>query len=245
MQYRYTSLAFSFLAATGVLARPYTSYEKDTSITVSLTNAAGDPSTDLTFTTLPYTATPMHTGPFTQIELLVGKDVTPQDLRCQALDTNGKAIVEVRGNNTDVTFSDAGKGAWTFRAPTNVASVTCDPTFKKIDPEDPRLNLRVILSNDAAEETGQTQVKAGIYQETTPIGSSGPYQTVALAVGEFVEKQDERCQVLDQMGNPVTVHRGGKTDITFSDAGKGAWTFDALTEISEIICDPNFVGKST
>ena len=244
MQYRYTSIALSFLAATGVLARPYTSYEQDTSIVVSLTNAAGDLSTDLTFSSLPYTVTPMHTGPFTQIELKVGKDVDPQDLRCQALDSHGKAIVEERGTNTDVTFSDAGKGAWTFRAPTSVASVTCDPTFEKIDPEDPRLNLRVILSNDAAEETGQTQVKAGVYQETTPVGSSGPFQTVALAVGEFVANQAERCQVLDHMGNPVTVHRGGKTDTTFSDAGKGAWSFDALTSISEIICDPNFVGKS-
>lgn len=243
MQYRYTTLALSFLAMTGALARPYSASDMDTTITVSLSNGV-DASSDLIFPSLPYTATPGHTGPFTQIALTVGKDVTPQDLRCQALDSNGKPIVELRGANTDVSFSDAGKGAWTFRAPTSVSSVTCDPAFTKIDPEDPRLNLRVVLSSDATETTGQTQVKAGIYQETTPVGSGGPFETVELRVGEFVAKQDQRCQVLDAQGNPATVHRGGKTDITFSDAGKGAWMFDQDTEISEIICDPNFVGAS-
>lgn len=244
MQYRYTTLALSFLAVTGALARPYSAaVDADSSVTVSLSNGV-DASTDLLFSTLPSTSTPSHTGPFTQINLKVGKNVSPQDLRCQALDSNGKPIVELRGENTDITFADGGKGAWTFRAPTKVASVTCDPSFKKIDPEDPRLNLRIVLSSDATETTTQTQVKAGIYQETTPVGSSGPYETVELRVGEFVAKQDQRCQVLDAAGNPVTVNRGANTDITFADGGKGAWKFNQATKISEIICDPNFVSAS-
>lgn len=246
MQYRYTSVLLSLLAATGALALPYTaSHDADTSITVSLSDG-NKLNTDLKFAGhLPETEVPTTTGPFTQISLKVGKDVVPQDLRCQAVDTNGTAIVVLRDPNTDISFSDADKGAWTFRAPTKVANVTCDPLLKKISPDDDRLNLRVILSNILTETTSQTALKAGIYQETTPVGSGGPFKTVELKLGTLVAKQTQRCQVLDSAGKPVTVKRAGKTDITFSDAGKGEWNFDAATQISEIICDPAFVAAST
>lgn len=245
MQYKYTTLALSLLAATGAIARPYYSYELDTSISVSFSD--GQLVQDQLSFTEGYaeTQTPLGVNQFTQITLTLGKDVVNQNLRCQAQDTTGKPIVVLRGANTDVSFGDGGKGAWTFRAPATIANVTCDDALIKIDPEDDRLNLRVVLSNDATETGSQTQLKAGIFQEALPVATSGPFESVELRVGDLVAKQDQRCQVLDGFGNPITVHRNGKTDNTFSDAKKGAWTFDAATEVSEIICDPNFVGASS
>ncbi|KAL9620223.1 MAG: hypothetical protein Q9160_005232 [Pyrenula sp. 1 TL-2023] len=186
-------------------------------------------------------ATPQGTGPFDFVSVLIGSEIAQQDLRCQVLDSAHNPIIGLRGANTDITFSDAGKGAWKFRAGATVVSeVVCDPSFKQIDSDAGK--LRVVLANDGAGFATQTVLDAGARAEAAPIGTKGPYETVELRVGELVEKQDYRCQLLEEGSNaPIAVERKGSKDVTFGDGGKGEWTFQAGEKrVGNIVCDPAF-----
>lgn len=148
-----------------------------------------------------------------------------------------------RGANTDITFGDGDKGEWTFKQESKVSSIICDPTFKKVGVD--ATQIRVVLSNQATELGSQTVFAEGKRQEQRPVGSSGPFQTIEIRVGALVQKQDTRCQALDKAGKPIVATRGKNTDVTFSDAGKGEWTFKKESEVSKIICDPAFKAAST
>jgi len=240
------AIALSLLAATGALAAPATrrSYDSsyDNTVTVILSDG-GETGAQVSGLSSTYNSagTPAISGPFSTIEISLGAGVTNADLRCEALDNYGNPIVAVRGANTDTTFSDADKGPWTFRQPSYVSQVVCDPTFVKIDPTSDELNLRVILENQSTETGSQTALPAGTLVDLPPVGSSGPFETVELSVGSLVEKQDYRCQILDNYGNPLIVLRGANRDITFSDADKGAWTLETPSYVSDIVCNPTFV----
>ncbi|EXJ87927.1 hypothetical protein A1O1_04854 [Capronia coronata CBS 617.96] len=234
----YTSL-LCLLAATGALAAPHSRRQVDNEIRVSLSDL-GETGAQVTLAEgVRDTAIPALSGPFATVELTLGTDVQDQALRCQILDHMGSPIVVLRGANTDITFADGGKGAWTLREPSMVSQVVCDPTFAQIDSDAGK--LRVVLESQSTETGSQTVLEAGQREEAMPVGSSGPFETVELRVGELVEDQKYRCQVLDHMGNPIIVLRGENRDITFSDAGKGAWTFETPSQVSDIVCDPTFV----
>jgi len=235
------AIALSLLAATGALAAPHSRRNYDDTVTVILSDGGETGAQVSGLSSYGSTGTPALSGPFTTIEIALGAGVQNKELRCSALDNYGNAIVGVRGANTDVTFSDADKGAWTFRQPSYVSEVACDPTFTKIDPNSDALNLRVILESQSTETGSQTVLPAGTLVDIPPVGSSGPFETVELSVGALVEKQDYRCQILDNYGQPLYVLRGGKRDITFSDADKGAWTLETPSEVSDIVCNPTFV----
>jgi hypothetical protein len=240
------TIAVALLAATGAMAAPHTRRYYDDTVTVILSDG-GETGAQVSGLSSTYRAmgTPALSGPFTTIEIALGAGVQNQELRCQALDNYGYPIVGVRGANTDTTFSDADKGAWTFRQASYVSEVVCDPTFVKIDPASDELNLRVILESQSTETGSQTQLPANTaLVDLPPVGSSGPFETVELSVGSLVAKQDFRCQILDLAGNPLYVLRGGKRDITFSDADKGAWTLETPSEVSDIVCNPTFVARS-
>jgi len=240
----YSTIAVSLLASTGALAAPFFS-TRDNSIKVVLGNLAGTyADLEISFTEgMAQTVTPSFSGPFSTVALQLGKDVVQQDLRCKVVDDAGNDIVVVRGNNTDVTFSDAGKGAWTLPESAMVGNVICDPEFKKITPEELAAGstLRVVLENQEIELGSQTELTPGWRDEQAPIGSNGPFETVELRVGKFVTKKDYRCQLLDTYGQAITLLRGGSNATTFSDQGKGEWTLDYSSEVSYIICDPTFV----
>ena len=233
-----TTIALSLLAATGALAAPHRRSCDDT-VTVALSDGAETGARVFLHSTYRDMGASAISGPFTFVEVLLGADVVNKDLRCQVLDLSGNPIIGERTPNIDTTFSDAGKGAWTLRQPSYVSEVVCDPTFVKIDPNSDDLKLRVVLESQLTGS--QTVLDAGVFAEALPVGSSGPFETVELRVGSLVAKQDERCQILDNYGNPLYVLRNGKRDITFSDADKGAWTLETPSEVSEILCDPNFV----
>lgn len=235
---QYTTI-LGLLAATGALAAPHSRRNADNEVRVSLSDLAETGAQVTLAEGVRDTAVPATDGPFATVELTLGADVQDQDLRCQILDHMGNPIVLLRGANTDITFGDGGKGAWTLREPTTVSEVICDPSFTQIDADAGK--LRVVLENQATETGSQTVLPAGDREEAPPVGSSGPFQTVELRVGELVEDQDYRCQVLDEAGNPIVVLRGENRDVTFSDAGKGAWTFETTSEVSKIVCDPTFV----
>jgi len=252
------AIALSLLAATGALAAPATRRSYDNTVTVILSDG-GETGAQVSGLSSTYNSagTPALSGPFSTIEISLGAGVANKDLRCEALDNYGNPIVAVRGANTDTTFSDADKGAWTFRKPSYVSQVVCDPTFVKIDPTSDELNLRVILQNQSTETGSQTALPAGTLVDLPPVGSSGPFETVELAVGSsgpfetvelavgsLVEKQDYRCQILDNYGNPLIVLRGANRDITFSDADKGAWTLETPSYVSDIVCNPTFVAST-
>jgi hypothetical protein len=100
--------------------------------------------------------------------------------------------------------------------------------------------IRVILSDQATDTGSQTTFTEGQREQKGPVGSDGPFQTVELHLGQNVQKQDYRCQVLDDQGKPIVLTRGASTDITFGDGGKGEWTFKKESIVSSIICDPTF-----
>ena len=153
----------------------------------------------------------------------------------------GAPIILKRGANTDITFGDGDKGAWTFRdAPSTVSKVICDPTFAKIGAAANTVSVR--LSNQGAELGTTTDFPDPSEQraESKPVGSTGPYTSVEIIVGELVKKQDIRCQLKDMHGADVVAKRGANVDTTFSDADKGEWTFKVESVVDNIICDPAF-----
>ncbi|KAF2119268.1 hypothetical protein BDV96DRAFT_596012 [Lophiotrema nucula] len=237
---QYSSALLALFAATGAFAAP-TYKGADNTIRVILQDQATETGSQTTLKSgVRDIKTPSTSGPFSTIELKVGADVPNRDeYRCAIWDEAGKPIVATRGANVDITFSDAGKGEWTFRKASKVASIICDPTFKKIDPKENQIT--VILQDQRTELGTQTTFTAGARQELTP-SSPGPYETVEIKVGSVVDPA-QRCQVNDKHGKPIVAVRGKNTDTTFSDAKKGEWTFKHRQEVSSIICDPTFVAK--
>lgn len=88
----------------------------------------------------------------------------------------------------------------------------------------------------------QTSFQEGWRQVQRPQGSNGPYNTVALEVGKAVKQQGLRCQVRDELNEPIVILRGANRDITFGDGDLGSWTFESGAQnVVAIICDPAFV----
>ena len=105
--------------------------------------------------------------------------------------------------------------------------------------------IRVQLSGPGELAT-QTSFEEGWRQFKRPVGSAGPYDTVALEVGKDVKQQGFRCQVRNEHNEPIVVLRGANRDITFADGDAGAWTFEAGAQnVVAIICDPGFVKGQT
>jgi len=212
----------------------------DTSVTVILENQAIELGSQTTFKSVnsKKTKAPVgSSGPFETIEINVGADANPA-LRCQALDSNGTPLIATRGANTDTTFSDADKGAWTFITPSTVSAIVCDPSFVAVAPGS--YDVTVILQ-DQATETGSQTILSGVVRDVdVPVGSSGPFSTVEISVGPLVNPA-LRCKVKNARGRAIVATRGENIDTTFSDADKGAWTFQKSQSVSKIICDPIFV----
>ncbi|KAL8784493.1 MAG: hypothetical protein Q9213_003930 [Squamulea squamosa] len=238
---QYSSVFLAALAATTAFAAPWQQSSIDDKLQVVLSGPGVSPAQSLLPAGNRVAQQASQPGPFSFVELRVGKNVQNKDYRCQILDQAGKPIVVQRGANTDITFADGGKGKWTFRnQASQVSQVICDPTFKKIDAS--ASEIRVQLSNQGIELGIQRTFKEGQRQEQV-IGT-GPFRTIEIFVGALVQKQDTRCQVLDNAGKPIVATRGANTDITFSDADKGEWTFAQESDVSKIICDPAFKAGS-
>jgi hypothetical protein len=239
---QYTAL-LSLLAASGALAAP-AKRQSDTSVQVFITDGAGtDGFAGVQSDFSSFRTAPSAPGPFSSVNLKVGTGVADQELRCQLIDEAGKPIVMSRGANTDITFSDGGKGPWSFSAFHEVTQVICDPSLPKAGPLDFKLNIK--LTNSAV----------GGAPEEVPLPSDANveitnnnvvlYDTVELEVGSQVSNQAVRCQIKDTAGTPLFVLRGTNRDDTFSDADKGAWKIEnGATDIGSIKCDPSFVANN-
>ena len=238
---QYTTILLAALSATGAVALPYYS-GADTSITVSLGDKDGNNVKDIKFTGSETQLQQRVTmGVSQSLNVHLGKDVQNKDLRCQALDENAKPIVGVRGANIDNTFSDGDKGKWVFPKETTVSKVICDPALKKGVATDFSITVQL---NGPSELATQTSGFTGIVREQkAPQDTSDAFNSVLIQVGKNVDNQAVRCQLLDKNNKPITGKRGANIDTTFSDAKKGEWTFQdpqALTAVSQIICDPAF-----
>ncbi|EME82791.1 uncharacterized protein MYCFIDRAFT_80396 [Pseudocercospora fijiensis CIRAD86] len=250
---QYSAIVLSLLAATGALAAP-AKRTTDNSIRVTLSD--GNLATQTAFEEGSRQAKkPVgSSGPYNTVELSVGADVEQQTLRCQILDRSSNPITVLRGENVDITFSDAGKGLWTFQdGNTEVSQIICDPDFvaasappaEDEDEEDEDLSIRVTLT-DGNLATQTPFDEAGLVREQkSPVGSEGPYNSVELALGADVNP-DLRCQILDSRNHAITVQRGQNIDTTFADGGNGPWMFlyPEEAEVSKIVCDPAFVKAS-
>ncbi|OQO01163.1 hypothetical protein B0A48_13406 [Cryoendolithus antarcticus] len=190
------------------------------------------------------------TGPFKTVALRLGEGVKNKALRCKILDSRNNPIVVTRGENVDTTFADGGEAKeWVLRdGEQKVKTIICDPAFVKAaapvvkQGEALDLDIRVTLS-DGNLATQTAFHDAGLERERQkPVGSSGPYNSVTLAVGKDVANQALRCQIMDLEGEVIELARGENEDVTFADGGKGAWTFlePASSEVGKIVCDPGF-----
>ncbi len=265
---QYSTIFLSALAVTGALAAPrHRSYGNSAdSVTVRLENRGLELESGTPFDgTQRESKSPIgSSGPYKTVELKLGPDVRQKDLRCQVLDESNNPIVVVRGGNPDTTFADGDKGEWTFKnGATEVSKIICNPAFKKgsagtVDNSEGTLvarqtgdgnkdtEIRVKLS-DGNRDRQTVFDKAGLKRESKrPLGSSDTFNSVELNVGADVQKQDLRCQILDQKNRPITVKRGQNIDTTFADGNGGAWTFWKPTsaKVSKIICNPAFVKAS-
>lgn len=174
----------------------------------------------------------------TEVELNVGEGVKNQDIRCQIQDEHRQPIVVLRGNNTDVTLADGGNGPWTLREPSVVGKVTCDQGFEKIEPDDERLRVRVIIQSQNPE-LGRSFDLSGVVRNEVDVQEQTPIETVTLEVdGELVDPA-LRCQIVGADG-PITVLRGENVKQTFADGDGGPWTLQEETVVEQIICDPEF-----
>jgi hypothetical protein len=102
-------------------------------------------------------------------------------------------------------------------------------------------SISVILQNQGIELGSTTTFSEGVRETKHPVGSSGPFTTVELSLGDEVAQQDLRCQVLDDRNLPIILLRGENNDTTFADGDGGVWDFqDGALFVSTIICDPEF-----
>jgi len=147
-------------------------------------------------------------------------------------------LIATRGENTDTTFSDADKGAWTFITPSEVSSIVCDPTFVAVAPGS--YDVTITLADDAVELATQTTLSGVARDVEAPIGSSGPFTSITVAVGPLVNPE-LRCKLKNLHDRAIVATRGENIDTTFSDADKGAWTFQKAQSVGKIICDPKFI----
>lgn len=76
----------------------------------------------------------------------------------------------------------------------------------------------------------------------TPVGSSGPFDTVEVTVGALLDPAI-RCKLKNLRGRQIVATRGENIDVTFSDADKGPWDFEKEQKVGTIICDPAFVAR--
>ncbi|KAL8906014.1 MAG: hypothetical protein Q9171_006441 [Xanthocarpia ochracea] len=239
---QYTSIFLAALAATTTFAAPGIPASINNKLQVILSGPAVSPSTNIFRAGKRIEQRPSQNGPFTFVELRVGQNVQNQAYRCQILDSANAPIIIQRGANTDITFADGDKGKWTFKNPagSTVSKIICDPTFVKADAS--ANEIRVKLSNQRIELGVQQTFTGGVREEKAV--ASGPFTTVEIEVGALVQKQDTRCQVVDEAGQPIVATRGANTDITFADGDKGEWKFQQESEVSKVICDPAFVAGS-
>lgn len=216
------------------------------SVTISLQNRAIALESQTTFFDASHRVQKGPTGssgPFTTINIDVAANATNQALRCQVVDEAGQPIIATRGENVDITFSDADNGEWTFADEDGVfvSAIICDPAFVAIDPVEKTVG--VILQNQAIELGVRTTFEdPTVRTRLPPTGGAGPFETIEIDVGDVVLNQAIRCKVLDRNHHAIVAQRNENIDTTFSDADKGLWTFvNGATEVSAVICDPRFV----
>ncbi|KAK3703220.1 hypothetical protein LTR37_014560 [Vermiconidia calcicola] len=230
------------LMAASALAAPHTRRQvaSDNEVRVTLQSQSTETGSQTSFddVSMRKSMAPVgSSGPFETIKIAVGANVAKQDLRCQALDTAGAPLIAVRGNNTDITFSDDEKSCLTA---SEVSRIICDPSFEQIGAD--AFQVRVVLAtsdlgtqtvfNDATKRSSSRQV-----------GSSGPFEIVEIVVGALVDPE-LRCQLRDQNNEAIIATHGENRDTTFSDADKGEWTFEQESRVSRIVCDPAFVANN-
>jgi hypothetical protein len=251
---QYSTVFLTALAASGAMAshRPRPG-RIDQSVTVTLRGAEVE---DEAFRfrreprVRPVSDVPEVQGPYDEVELNLGKDVRNEQLRCQILNENEEPIVILRGANTDETFADGGNGPWKFRTPSLVSRVTCDRAFVKIDPADPRLQVSVLLQ-DQATETGITFGLSGVIRNSIELSeeTTTAFQEVTLSITGDLVDPTLRC-TLEGVGidsevsipesRNIIVVRGVNTEPTFGDGNGGAWTLQPAQQVRRITCDPAF-----
>ena len=217
MQY---STVFVSLLAAAASAMPTSAIQGSSkSVTVTLRNDSEKAFNLPDPNPAPVSARPNIAEPISEVELTLGDDVQNKDLRCQVLDDKMNPIVLLRGENTDITFSDADKGPWMVRDPAVVSKIVCDPTFVGIEPTDERLQVKVLLQSQSPE-VGINFDLSGVLRNEVEVREKTPFETVTLNVTGSLVDPDLRCQIVGAEG-PIVVLRGENVDTTFSDAGKG------------------------
>ncbi|KAH7029796.1 uncharacterized protein B0I36DRAFT_326369 [Microdochium trichocladiopsis] len=254
-----SNLFTTALFAGAALAAPAPSYhhvDAQTGITVELTNTAGHVTTLAGFSATGAVTrqAEAHAGEIAKIRVVfsdAAKKSYPflePSFRCAARRApNNQRIIVTRGSSIDFNFGDGGNpNVWSFKNNEAIhasdLSITCDPTFSKIDPA--RVNdIRVQLSDDARELAVQLDFSAskGAWDLTIPTG--GNFVQAELFVGPGIDNQALRCQAVGH-GQVVKFNRGANLNKeTIGDGGNGEWTVSSgvATAIDKVTCSPRFV----
>lgn len=233
----YSAIFVSLFAAASAVASGQRQ-DSSKSVTVTLRNDSEKPFVFSEPVRRPVSARPNIAEPISKVELTLTEDVQNANLRCQILDQHQEPIVVLRGNSTDITFADGGKGPWTLREPAVVNKVICDSNFVKIETDDERLGVKVLLQSQNPE-LGVNFDLSGARASEVEVREDTAFGTVTLDItGELVDPE-LRCQIVSADG-PIVVLRGENVDVTFADGDKGPWTLQQETIVQRIICDPAF-----
>ncbi|KAK8100105.1 hypothetical protein PG999_010479 [Apiospora kogelbergensis] len=173
---KYATALFGLLAATGAFALPAEDVANPNTVTITLRGQRNDVSK--TQVDKNGSRTPNGKGRWTSVELASHniKNDKGQDLRCKIFSEKGKEITVTRGQNVDTTFSDAGKGKWTFKIPrqSQVGKIQCSTKFNAAPgPKEARAESSEEAEVDEVEDVAE---ESQVEERAEP-------QVDALAVG--------------------------------------------------------------
>lgn len=209
---------------------------------------------------LPSTQRLGNSGPYNRVELDLKRGFHNINLRCQLLNSAGRAILVNRGDNKNkVSFGDGNKGPWTFPE-TRVSFIKCDAALVNWEDDDDSGIDEYLQEDEEWQELQEVLADPGILVNTARValssqfkqvqrtfnvgklpqtdrGATGPFDTVSLRLDADVQNQALRCSITDGNGKIVPVTRGGITRNSFA-AGSPPWKFRSTDRIGGITCNP-------
>jgi len=190
------------------------------------------------------------TKPYMRATLTFGKNARNKNVRCQFFDSENQTVMVAPSSPnrdffeepTDISIG-AGKWIWS-RKQSLVKKIICNPAIKKLGPESNQFqitlsnketgeNVTTLMDLERDKERIHKTAKRAITFEPTgakeekSLGKQGPFSSVTLKVGIFREETDLRCMLKGEDGKVIMVQRDNGTFATFSDYGRGEWTFPA------------------
>ena len=168
---------------------------------------------------------------FEFVKLEIGNKVKNKHIRCRLIDFSNTTVVVSQRKVPKIVDDSFGVGNWEWDRHNYgiIKKIVCDPAIKAAGPK--AKQFQIILSDSKGGNVTSVIERDEVYNhgslqyEGQSLKRPGPFTSVTLQVGVALREQDLRCQLIDGSGNVVVMRRGNTTLSTFSDYGRGAWTF--------------------